>query len=101
MGKTYYTKYDFHKIMDEHDYADAYVHATRHPNKRKNKSLGREFSDVGLTNPANWKYRFGDAYDRSSRTHLGRRELAAKRRNRLKHEVEEQITRELSDEQSI
>ena len=72
-----------------------------HSNKRKNKSLGREFSDVGLTNPANWKYRFGDAYDRSSRTHLGRRELAAKRRNRLKHEVEEQITRELSDEQSI
>ena len=96
MGKTYYTKYDFHKIADEYD--NPYIKATRHPNKRKNKALGREFSNVGLTNPANWKYRFGDAYDRSSRTHLDRRELAAKRRNRLKHEVEEQITRELSDE---
>ena len=99
MGKTYYTKYDFHKIADEYD--DPYIRATRHPNKRKNKSLGREFSNIGLTNPANWKHRFGDAYDRSSRTHLGRRELAAKRRNRLKHEVEEQIKRELNNEQSI
>ena len=99
MGKTYYTKYDFHKIADEYD--NPYIRATRHPNKRKNKSLGREFSDVGLTNPANWKYRFGEACGRSSRTHLCRRELAAKRRNRIKHEVEEQIIRELSDEQSI
>lgn len=97
MSKTYNLKHDFHKIIDEYDYADAYVHATRHPNKRKNKSLGREFSDVGLTNPAYCKYRFGDAYDRSSRTHLGRRELAAKRRNRLKHEVEEEINREINN----
>ena len=103
MSKTYNIKHDFRQILDNSvdDYGNACIKATRHPNKRKNKVLGREFSDVGLTNPANWKYRFGDAYDRSNRTHLGRRELAAKRRNRLKHEVEEQITRELSDEQSI
>lgn len=99
MSKTYNNKHDFHKAAEEYD--DPYLKVMRHPNKRKNKVLGREFYDVGLGNPANWKYRFGDAYDRSNRTHLGRRELAAKRRNRIKHEVEEQIIRELSDEQSI
>lgn len=97
MSKTYNSKHNFNKNF-EVDEVNAYIKSTRHPNKRKNKALGREFSDVGLTNPANWKYRFGDAYDRSSRTHLGRRELAAKRRNRLKNEVEEQINREIGDE---
>ena len=98
MSKTYNSKYDFHKIADEYD--NPYIIATRHPNKRKNKALGREFTDVGLTNPANWKYRFGDVYDRSSRTHLSRRELAAKRRNKIKHQIEEQINREIEDERS-
>lgn len=96
MSKTYNSKHDFNKIADEYD--DPYIIATRHPNKRKNKSLGREFSDVGLANPANWKYRFGDAYYRSNRMHLAKRMMTKKRRNRLKHEVEEQINREIGDE---
>lgn len=98
MSKTYNSKHDFNKIRDEYDYVDAYIHTTRHPNKRKNKSLSREFAEVGLYDPSGWKNRFGDAYDRSSRTHLGRRELAAKRRNKLKNEVKEQINREIEDE---
>ena len=94
MGKTYNSKHDFHQIF-EVDEVNAHIKATRHPNKRKNKSLGKEFSEVGLSNPSNWKYRYGEEHNKSSRMHLVRREIAAKRRNRLKHEVEEEINREM------
>ena len=96
MSKTYNSKHDFNKIADEYD--DPYIIATRHPNKRKNKSLGREFSEVGLSNPANWKWRYGEEHDKSSRMHLAKRVMTEKRRTRLKHEVEEQINRELNNE---
>lgn len=96
MSKTYNSKHKFHEIL-EVDNVNAYIKSTRHPNKRKNKSLGREFSEVGLSNPASWKYRYGEEHDKSSRMHLAKRIITEKRRTRLKHEVEEQINRELNE----
>ena len=96
MSKTYNSEYEFRKIAESDEYP--YIKATRHPNKRKNSSLGREFSKVGLSNPANWKLRYSEEHYKSSRMHLSKREETAKRRNRLKHEAEEQINRELNNE---
>jgi len=100
MSKTYNSKHKFHEIL-EVDNVNAYIKSTRHPNKRKNKSLCREFSEVGLSNPAKWKWRYGEEHDKSSRMHLIRREIAAKRRNRIKHEVEEEINREINEGSSL
>ena len=97
MGKTYNSKHDFNKNF-EVDEVNAYIKSTRHPNKRKNKALSREFAEVGLCDPSEWKYRYGDAYDRSSRMHLAKRVITEKRRSRLKHQIEEQINREIGDE---
>jgi len=110
MSKTYNSKYDYLKNYNkEDDYKDlseiytsgdinAHIKTSRHPNKkRKTRSLGREFHIVGLDNPANWKLRFSEEGYKSSRTHLSRREQVSKRRNRLKHESEEEIERSLND----
>ena len=97
MSKTYNDKYDFEKIAkdEEIDYWDAHLLATRHPNKKRRTSLNREFHKVKLSSPANWKNRYGDAYDKSSRMHLPAREVAMKRRRRLDHDAQDEINREL------
>jgi hypothetical protein len=98
MSKTYNDKYDFNKILDEEsNYWDAHLLATRHPNKRKRSSLNREFHKVHLGSPANWKNRYGDAYDKSSRMHLSAHEVSMKRRRRLKNEAKDIINNELNN----
>ena len=99
MSKTYNDKYDFQKIIenDEINYWDAYLLTTRHPNKRKRASLNREFHKVNLGSPANWKNRFGEVYDKSSRMHLAASEIAMKRRRRLNHDAQDEINRELNN----
>jgi len=100
MSKTYNDKYDFEKIAEdkELDYWDAHLLATRHPNKKRRTSLNREFHEVNLSSPANWKNRYGDAYDKSSRMRLAKRVVVQKRRHRMKHNTEEEINRELYDD---
>ena len=100
MSKTYNDKYDFEKIVEneEINYLDAHLLATRHPNKRKHASLNREFHKVKLCSPANWKYRYGDAYNKSSRMHLAASEIAMKRRRRLNHDAQDEINRELYEQ---
>jgi hypothetical protein len=97
MSKTYNDKYDFEKIAKDKEiyYWDAHLLATRHPNKKRRTSLNREFHKVKLSSPANWKNRYGDAYDKSSRMHLSAREVAMKRRRRLDHDAQDEINREL------
>ena len=95
MSRTFNTKHDFHKIMEDEDWCDAYILSTRHPNKRKRASLNREFHKVKLGSPAVWKNRYGDAYNKSSRMHLPAKEIAMKRRRRLNHDTEDEINREL------
>lgn len=110
MSKTYNSKHDYLKNYNKEDnYKDpskiytsgdinAHIKTSRHPNKKKKtRSLGKEFYIVGLSNPACWRFRFGEECYKSSRTHLFRREQAAKRRNRLKHESEEEIERSLNN----
>ncbi len=99
MSKTYNDKYDFEKIIEneEINYWDAHLLATRHPNKRKRASLNREFHKVNLGSPANWKNRYGDVYDKSSRMHLPASEIAMKRRRRLNHDAQDEINRELNN----
>ena len=96
MSKTYNSEYEFLKIAESDEYP--YIKATRHPNKRKNSSLGREFSEVGLSNPSKWKLRYSEEHYKSSRMHLTKRVMTEKRRSRLKHQIEEQINREIGDE---
>ena len=97
MSKTYNDKYDFEKIVNDKEinYWDAHLLATRHPNKKRRTSLNREFHKVKLSSPANWKNRYGDAYDKSSSMHLPAREVAMKRRRRLDHDAQDEINREL------
>ena len=110
MGKTYNSKYDYLKNYNkEDDYKDpskiytsgdihAHIKTSRHPNKKKKAgSLRREFHIVGLNNIAYWRFRFGEADYKSNRMHLSKREQKCKRRNRLKHESEEEIERSLND----
>ena len=83
------------------DYRDPWLDCTRHPNKRKKRgSLNRDFKNVGMSSPSYWKNRFGDAYDKSSRMRLIKREMTQTRRHRMKHDTEEEIERSLN-EQSI
>lgn len=111
MSRTYGSKYDFNKNLNkEDDYKslseiytsgdiNAAIKTRRHPNKKKKRRcLGKEFHEVGLDNPAYWKYKYGEVGGQSNRLHLVRREIAAKRRNRLKHEAEEEIERSLEQE---
>jgi hypothetical protein len=95
MSRTYNDKYDFEKIAEEIDHLDAHLLATRHPNKKRRTSLNREFHKVKLSSPANWKNRYGNAYDKSSRMHLPAREVSMKRRRRLNHDAQDEINREL------
>lgn len=97
MSKTYNDKYDFDKIVGNKEIRDAYLLATRHHNKRKRASLNREFHKVNLGSPANWKNRYGEVYDKSSRMHLAASEIAMKRRRRLNHDAQDEINRELNN----
>ena len=75
---------------------EAHYLTVRHPNKRKKRgSLDREFKNVGMSSPSYWKNRFGEVYDKSSRMRLIKREMTQTRRHRMKHDVEEEINREL------
>ena len=78
------------------DYRDPWLQCTRHPNKkRRTNSLSKEFHTTDTPNPKNWKNRFGDAYDKSSRDHLVRYEMAKIRRTRLKEQTRKLINEEL------
>lgn len=70
---------------------DAYQLTTRHPNKKKHHSLNREFGKNGLPNISNWKSRYGESPDKSSRNHLVRREIAQIRRRKIKRETKKII----------
>jgi len=94
MSKTYNSKHDFNKNL-EADEVNAYIKSTRHPNKRKNKALSREFAEVGLCDPSEWRYRYGEEHYKSSRMHLAKRVMTEKRRNRLKNKTEKEINREI------
>ena len=80
------------------DNSDPHIVLTRHPNKRKKRgSLNRDFKNVGMSSPSYWKNRFGDAYDKSSRMRLIKREMTQTRRHRMKHDAEEEIERSLNE----
>jgi len=80
------------------DNSDPHRALTRHPNKRKKRgSLNRDFKNVGMSSPSYWKNRFGDAYDKSSRMRLIKREMTQTRRHRMKHDAEEEIERSLNE----
>ena len=110
MSRTYGSKYDFNKNYNKNDdYKDlseiytsgdinADIKTRRHPNKKKKThSLGREFAKTNLPNPSNWKWKYGEEDEQSYRTHLSRREVAQKRRSRLKHDTEDIINQALEE----
>jgi len=83
--------YDYSHSTDNNN-DNSRIECTRHPNKKKSKcNLSKEFYSVGLQSPSKYKDRFGDAYDRSDRTHLSRIELAHRRRHRLKEQTKKII----------
>lgn len=64
----------------------------RHPNKKKkNNSLGREFTTTCISGTRYWRNRYGEECDKSSSMHFIKRELTQKRRNRLKNQTKEII----------
>lgn len=95
-GDIYYSPnkdydYDYsHSTFNDND--NSHLECTRHPNKKRSKcNLSKEFNSVGLYDPSKYKDRFGDAYDRSNRTHLSRSKLAHRRRHRLKEQTKKII----------
>lgn len=67
------------------DNSNPHKECVRHPNKKHKKgSLTKEFHTVGVSDPSKWKNRFGDAYDKSSRSHYIRNIMKHKRRHKLK-----------------
>ena len=110
MSRTYGSKYDFNKNYNakeiykspseiyESEDINANIKTRRHPNKKKKtNSLGREFAQTNLPNPSNWKWKYGEENEQSHRTHLARKEVAQKRRSRLKHDAEDMINQALEE----
>ena len=110
MSRTFGSKYEYYKNFDEDDNfknpskvytsgdINAHIKTSRHPNKKKKThSLCREFAQTNLPNISNWKYKYGEESDKSSRTHLSRKEVAQKRRSRLKHDTEDIINQSLNE----
>ena len=72
MGKTYHSKYEFNKLMEELNYAPAAkAIASRHPNGTRAKGLRKLSRDKNHI--VYDRERFGDAYQKSSRMRRFRR----------------------------
>ena len=110
MSRTYGSKYDFNKNYNTKDVykspseiyesadKNAAIKTRRHPNKKKKTlSLGREFAQTNLPNPTDWKWKYAEEDEQSHRTHLARKEVAQKRRSRLKHDTEDMINQALEE----
>lgn len=93
-------EYDYdvsHTTLDA-DNMTPWQRCTRHPNKKRRTGvLTREFHKLGVNDPSGWKNRFGDAYDKSSRTHLSRAEMAHRRRHRFKEQTRNIINEAYED----
>lgn len=69
-----------------------YKKCVRHPNKKhKNGTLTREFHTLGVSDPSKWKMRYGEASDKSSRSHLIRNIMKHKRRHKFKEQTKKLI----------
>ena len=109
MSRTYGSKYDFNKNYNAKEIykspseiygseENASIKTRRHPNKKKKtRSLGREFAQTNLPNPADWKWKYAEEAEQSHRTHLARKKVAQKRRSRLKHDTEDMINQALEE----
>ena len=71
MGKTFHSKYEFKKLVEESGVSAAKARASRHPNGTHAKGLRKLSQDkIHIADDRN---RFGDAYERSSRMRRIRR----------------------------
>ena len=76
---------------------DSFVRPKRHPNKRKHRSLNREFAQTGwCSKMSDWRNPYGEVYDRSFRMKgarkVGRRTRRARLKEQTKHEIDIQMS---------
>ena len=87
MGKTFHSKCEFKKLLEEMGVSAAKAKASRHPNGTHAKGL-RKLSQ-GKIHIADDRNRFGDAYEKSSRMRRIRRYLKhAARQKSILYETE-------------
>lgn len=73
MGKTFHSKYEFKKLVEELGVSAAKAKASRHPGGTRAKGLRKQSQDkIHIADDRN---RFGDAYEKSSRMRRIRRYL--------------------------
>jgi hypothetical protein len=73
MGKTFHSKYEFKKLVEELGVKGAKAMASRHPDGTRAKGLRKQSRDkIHIAEDRN---RFGDAYEKSSRMRRIRRYL--------------------------
>lgn len=83
MGKTFHSKYEFKKLVEELGVSEAKAKASRHPGGTRAKGLRKLSRDkIHIAEDRN---RFGDAYEKSSRMRRIRRFIkhAARQENRM------------------
>ena len=73
MGKTFHSKYEFKKLVEELGVSKAKAKASRHPDGTRAEGLRKQSRDkIHIAEDRN---RFGDAYEKSSRMRRIRRYL--------------------------
>ena len=85
MGKTFHSKREFERLVQELGVSAAKAKASRHPNGTRAKGLRQMSPDKILI--AEDRNRFGDAYERSSRMRRIRRYIKHAARNAAKTEL--------------
>ena len=76
---------------------DSFVRPKRHPNKRKHRSLNREFAQTGwCSKMSDWRNPYGEVYDRSFRMKGARKVGRRTRRARLKEQTNREIDIQMS-----
>ena len=82
---------------ESHTTDDSFVRPKRHPNKRKHRSLNREFAQTGwYCKMSDWRNPYGEVYDRSFRMKGARKVGRRKRRARLKEQTNREIDIQMS-----
>ena len=88
MGKTYHSKREFKKLMEEMGVRAAKAKASRHPDGTRAKGLRKQSPDkIHISEDRN---RFGDAYEKSSRMRRLRRYIKHADRRAAKSEIRNQ-----------
>ena len=90
MGKTFHTKREFEKLVQELGFSAAKAQASRHPDGTHAKGL-RQLSPDKI-HIADDRNRFGDAYERSSRMRRIRRYIKHAARNAAKAELSKETS---------